>query len=128
MALVLPLVGGAVPARVGHANDVGITSDTIRVGVFVAEVGGFADAGSEVQVDNQRQPWQVFYDDLNARGGVDGRLVDYQFVSYDPLSADSMRAACITMTEDLDVFAVTTLSSPVGVAIDCVVESTRRRC
>src|SRR5688572_29870153 len=58
--LLLPATGGA--------TEVGVTDDSIRVAIFVADVGGFADAGSTVEVADQAAAWSVFYDDLNERG------------------------------------------------------------
>ena len=112
--LVLPASGGA--------TDVGVTDDSIRVAIFVADVGGFADADNTVEVANQAAAWTVFYDDLNARGGIHGRTVDYRVVPFDILSAESMRTACIRATEDLEAFAVTTIASPYGPGLRCIVD------
>lgn len=111
----------ATTVPTGGATDVGVTEDSITVVIFVAHTGGFTDAGSDVQVADQETAWRVFYDDINARGGIAGRTVDYHFVPFDILDTDSMRAACIKATEDIGAFAITTAAKPLGPALSCVV-------
>jgi ABC-type branched-subunit amino acid transport system substrate-binding protein len=90
------------------ASDRGVTPDAIRLGMLMLDVGPVGKAGTAVAVDpvQQQAAWQSFVDDLNARGGINGRKVEPHFATYDVLSDDSARAACLRLTEDAEVFAV----------------------
>ncbi len=49
---------------------------------------------------------QALVDDLNASGGINGREIELIARGYDPLDAESMRAVCLELAEDHQVFAV----------------------
>lgn len=93
------------------ASDVGVTPTTIKVGLGILDTGGaskFAPGAASASPDDQKAVYNAYIAELNANGGIYGRKVIPSYVTYDPLSADSMRAACVKWTEDEKVFAVMT--------------------
>lgn len=49
---------------------------------------------------------QAAVDAVNASGGINGRAIDPEIVSFNPLDDASMRALCLQWTQDQHVFAV----------------------
>lgn len=88
----------------------GVTATEVRIGILLLDIGGAASAlGFGVpglDPREQQEDWQVFVDKLNAEGGIAQRKVVPVYRAYDPTNADDMRATCIFMAEDAEVFAV----------------------
>ena len=85
------------------ASDRGVTEDEIRLGILHTSDAFFAATGSSTKpVDEVIAP---FIAELNAAGGINGRKVVPAISTYDPLSADSMKAACVEQAEDHRVFS-----------------------
>lgn len=86
------------------ASDVGVTPDTIKLGVLVptsAEIGNTAD-----QRDVQVAAFEAAIEPINARGGIHGRTIELVDASYDVLDQDSgTRASCLQLADDQQVFA-----------------------
>jgi ABC-type branched-subunit amino acid transport system substrate-binding protein len=108
------------------ASDRGVTPDAIRLGMLILDVGPVGRAGTAVAIDpeQQHQAWQSFVDDLNSRGGINGRKVQPHYATFDVLSDDSARAACLRLTEDGQVFAVIGAFSKPASSL-CVLEEHR---
>ena len=84
------------------ASDRGVTKDEIRLGILHTSDAFFAATGSSTKpVDQVIAP---FIEEINANGGINGRKVVPKISTYDPLSADSMKAACVQQAEDHEVF------------------------
>ena len=120
----VPGAGGATVEEPRTASDVGITADTITVGIPIPDVAAFGDVEGGASFggafgDPETQ-WRAFVDDLNAHGGVQGRRIEPVFRLYDAIDRDGMRAACIYLTEEVQVFAV--LGGFYGDPILCVTE------
>lgn len=91
------------PAEGRTASDRGVTADEIRLGVLHTSDAFFAATGASTKsVDQVIAP---FIDEINAGGGINGRKVVAKISTYDPLSLDSMKAACVEQAEDHEVFA-----------------------
>ena len=85
------------------ASDRGVTEDEIHLGILHTSDAFFAAAGQSTKsVDQVIAP---FIEELNANGGINGRTVVPKISTYDPLSADSMKAACVEQAEDHKVFS-----------------------
>ena len=113
----------AAPTGPLTASDVGVTPESIRVGVLIPdeiELDGGGSSG-ESTGDIQQQ-WQVAIDAANAAGGINGRQVEAVYQGFDALDADSMRAACIALTEQQEVFTVLNANGFYGDPILCVTE------
>jgi ABC-type branched-subunit amino acid transport system substrate-binding protein len=115
--------GGDVQAAARTASDVGVTADTIKLGVILLDlagatslVGGLAGASA----DDQQAALQAFIDEANAQGGVNGRKVSPVYTRFDPVAGDG-NVNCNQLTEDAKVFAV--LSSGLfGSPVLCVTQ------
>ena len=117
VVLALAMSGAAAattPARTVSAASPapGVTPSTIRVGYIYPDTenlpAGFTLPDTGSQVDQAK----AFVDDLNQRGGINGRKVELKTYKFG-LTADAladMRAKCLKATEDDKVFAVLTPS------------------
>ncbi len=95
---------GTVPLT---ASARGVTPTQITVGVSLLDFDylvsqGFYPAGW----DDQIAVYEALIDDLNERGGINGRTVVPVFEFYDPIQAVDANRACTALTEDNEVFAV----------------------
>ncbi|MCU1460273.1 MAG: hypothetical protein JWO37_348 [Acidimicrobiales bacterium] len=100
---------GTLPADRLSATDRGVTATTIKVGIGIADLGSLSKLGVAVpsaSPQDQEAPYTNFINYLNGRGGVLGRKIVPDFITYDPLSATSMQAACLKATQDDKVFAM----------------------
>lgn len=99
---------GTVGGRQLAATDRGVTSTTIKLGFLLIDVGSLGDIGIAApgsSPENQQRWIQVMVDDINKRGGVNGRAIEPVYRRFDVLSEDHQRAACLALTEDAQVFA-----------------------
>ncbi len=80
----------------------GVTEDTIRIGVGYWDVSvfGFGFFGEPQPV------WDALIGAVNAEGGIYGRSLEAYIAGFNPALPNEMLAACITLTEDHQVFAV----------------------
>ena len=100
---------GAPAAAATGPFEVGLTATTVKVGFLLLDVGNVGKVGIGVPgVDpkQQQQAIQIIVDDVNRRGGINGRKIVPAYRAFDVLSEDDMRTACLSMTEDQKVFAV----------------------
>ena len=90
------------------ASDRGVTPTVVKVGMLLLDVGPIGRAGVNIAVDpeQQQQAWTAYVNDVNSRGGLSGRKIEPHFATYDVLSPDSQRAACLNLTQDKKVFVV----------------------
>ncbi|MCH7790635.1 MAG: ABC transporter substrate-binding protein [Acidobacteria bacterium] len=61
---------------------------------------------SETGWGDQQLVWETLIQDLNDRGGINGRNVEAVYQYYLPTSEAEAEAACLKFTEDIDAFAV----------------------
>ena len=105
--------GAAAPGRAPAANqqsneprrasDRGVTEKEISLGILQTSDTFFAATGGSTK--DYRRVLAPFIKEINDNGGINGRTVVPKFSTYDPLSADSMNAACVQQAEDHKVFA-----------------------
>jgi len=107
------------------ASHRGVTEDTITIGIslldmaFLAE-NGFVDAGW----GDQEAIWRALVDDLNARGGINGRMVDATVEFYSPIDTADAERVCVVFDEDLEVFAALGgFLGPAAGAMPCLVNN-----
>ena len=112
----LPVTGpGSVPRT---ASDRGVSEDEITLGILHTSDAFFAVTGSSTKkVDRVIAP---FIREINESGGINGRIVVPQISTYDPLSTDSMNAACVEQAEDHRVFAAIAQNGFYGDAEVCM--------
>ena len=95
------VVDASEPRR---ASDRGVTEDELVLGILGTDEGFFAAAGAG-ETKRHEQLVQPFVEEINEQGGINGRKVVVKITRYDPLSADSMQAACVQQAEDHKVFS-----------------------
>jgi ABC-type branched-subunit amino acid transport system substrate-binding protein len=102
--------GSTVPARPSGltATDRGVFPDRIKVGFLILDIATVGRLGVNVAIDPEQQQaaMQSYVDDINARGGIHGRKIDPVYRTYDVVSEDDQRAACLHVARDQKVFAV----------------------
>jgi ABC-type branched-subunit amino acid transport system substrate-binding protein len=115
--------GGSTAGATLKASDNGVTKDTIKVGFLNVQIGGFDATGFALGFrQDLTDVEKALVDNANKEGGVRGRKVIYVTANSDPLSETSMRAGCITMTDDQKVFAVFDQTATTGTALGCFPE------
>lgn len=95
-------VTGSTQART--ASDRGLTPDTLTLGILATSEQTFAAVGAS-ETKRHEDVMKPFIDEVNAQGGINGRRVVVKVTRYDPLSPDTMQAACVEQAEDHKVFA-----------------------
>ena len=74
----------------------------------------------------QQRAFQVYFDDINAKGGINGRKIVPVFKSYCPIDLATELTACTSLTDDDNVFAVIgTFYDPNGNAQLCFAKQHR---
>ena len=80
----------------------GVTEDTIHIGIgfWDTTLFGFGFFGEPQLV------WDALVGAVNAEGGIYGRSLEASIAGFNPALPNEMLAACISLTEDHQVFAV----------------------
>ncbi len=101
----------------------GVTADTITVGVTYLDADLLVELGfSPATWGDQELVIQVLVDDINERGGINGRQLVALTDKYNPIGATEAEAACLRLTEDNEVFAILFgFLGPAEVANTCIV-------
>jgi ABC-type branched-subunit amino acid transport system substrate-binding protein len=102
--LVLGLLVGVAGAAAA-ASAPGVTKDDITVGVTYVDLAAIRDV-TNIDHGDYEKSYQAVIDDLNKRGGVNGRKLVPVFAKVNPLGTTPAQEACIKLTEDQHVFAV----------------------
>ena len=89
------------------ASDRGVSPTTIKVVFPYADLGPIGAAtGLDPGSEDEPTAINAYVNDINSRGGINGRLIDPEIVKYNPLDDAEMRADCKDWTESQEVFAV----------------------
>ncbi|MDH3755616.1 MAG: ABC transporter substrate-binding protein [Acidimicrobiia bacterium] len=85
----------------------GVTPESVFIGVSMLDFEFLVESNLAPQGwGDQQLVYQTYIDDLNARGGINGRMVEAIYEFYSPLGTTEAEAACVALTEDNEVFAV----------------------
>jgi hypothetical protein len=100
----------------------GVTEDTIYVGASMLDFGLLVELGfSPAGWGDQAGIWDALIDDLNDRGGINGRMVDITSEFYSPLDAADAERVCAILHQDNETFAnLGGFVGPAGGADPCV--------
>src|SRR6516165_2818396 len=82
----------------------GVTPTSIKVGVMMIDFNCVAQYVDSLRPD-QQQAFQIFVDDINAKGGINGRKIVPVYKTYCPINNTTELTACTSLTEDDHVFA-----------------------
>ncbi len=89
------------------ASAPGVTEDSITVAYTYIDFESLvAQNLSPAGWGDQELAFQTLVDDLNARGGINGRQIEVVYEAYSPVGTEEAEAACLRLTEDTEVFAV----------------------
>ncbi|MFM8303155.1 MAG: ABC transporter substrate-binding protein [Actinomycetota bacterium] len=105
LALSAGFVLQASGAHAQSASTPGVTKDEITVGVTYVDLKAIRDI---VQLDHgdYEAAYKAVADDINAKGGINGRRLKLVFAPVNPVGTASAEAACVKLTQDTPVFAV----------------------
>ncbi len=97
---------GSTSARLS-ATATGVTADTIKIGFSYPDLEALAKTGL-LRVDNgpYADMIKAVVDDVNAKGGINGRKLQAFVEKFSVLGVTDQLAACSKFTEDDKVFAV----------------------
>ncbi|MCK9901833.1 hypothetical protein CC117_22420 [Parafrankia colletiae] len=104
------------------ADATGVTGSTIRVGIQVLDAKVLTAAGLPTASVDLAGILRSFVDDMNARGGVNGRRIEPVFRTTNPIDQTAMRADCLAWSRDEKVFAVLTVAGFSGPPVRCLTE------
>lgn len=103
----------------------GVSAKQIKVGVMMIDFSCIEQFVDSVEPD-QQQAYQIFFDQINAKGGIDGRKLVPVFKSYCPTNLATEQTACTSLTDDDKVFAaIGTFYDPDGNAQLCFAKQHR---
>ena len=111
-------------ARSLPATDVGVSATQIKIGFLLLDVGSIGRIGIAVpgvDPEQQREAFEAYLADVNARGGIHGRKLVGVYEVFDVLSQDDMRRACLAI-RDHKPFAVVASGGFYGPAMLCLTE------
>ena len=102
----------------------GVTADTIHIAVTYLDIDYLKQIGMfNLTWGDQELVIRALVDDINNRGGINGRMVEVAIDKYNPIGVTEAEAACLRMTEDNEVFAVLFgFRGPAEVANICIVD------
>lgn len=100
-----PAAAPSAPRSSASHRTVGVTADTIRVGVTYPD---FSAIRQIVNIDQGdfKEAYTALFDRINAAGGVHGRKIVPFFAPINPIGTDPAAVACTQLTEDNKVFVV----------------------
>lgn len=108
IAVVLGLLaaGAMTAGAVTRRDDSAVTKDEIKVGITYVDLAALRAAGIKRDHGDYEKAYQTVIDEVNAKGGINGRKIVPTYIAVSPLGTDPAQQACIKFTEDQKVFAV----------------------
>lgn len=89
------------------ASWTGVTESTIRLGFTTSDLDELRSIGLvDINRGDPQQVLDALIDDVNSRGGINGRMLEATLEVLVPFDSSAADAACVAMTEDIEVFAV----------------------
>ena len=99
----------------------GVTEDAVKVGLLYVDTSALSTAGIDLELGDVEGAYHALVDDLNANGGINGRLIDPVYTPVDPIGTEGAERACVEVTEDQQVFVAAGLF--LADAVLCVVDT-----
>lgn len=111
------------PIPVPEGSTVGITDDTIKIAILRSDSKQLEEAGILPDTGDIPRNYEVFAEQVNARGGAGGRNIEIVFHAYPPgASPTDQQAACIAATEDDQVAIVHFVGGVTAETVLCATE------
>ncbi|HUW15659.1 MAG TPA: hypothetical protein VMW94_01160, partial [Actinomycetes bacterium] len=109
------------------ASDTGVTADTIKIGVGVADLDGLRASGislpAALTTANLATRMTSYFDQWNDAGGINGRMVEPVVLTWDPTKPATQDQFCADATVDNELFAVTVSSGLNNKTVDCLLDA-----
>ena len=101
----IPVVSGSASGATNDQAGQGVTPTSIKLGITYLDTSAIKNI---VNIDpgNFQVAYTALIDQINAKGGVNGRKIVPVFEPIDPIGTAPAATACTTLTEDDKVFAV----------------------
>jgi hypothetical protein len=119
--------GDTATTQANEASDTGVTATTIKIGVGVADLDGLRAAGislpAALTTKNLSTRITSYFDDWNAAGGINGRMIEPVVLTWDPTKPDTQDAFCAQATVDNELFAVFVSSGLNNKTVDCLLNA-----
>lgn len=96
---------GTTPQSVPAGPAPGVTDDAIKVGVTYVDLQAIGDIAS-LDHGDYGAAYQALFDDINASGGINGRMIDPVIVPVNPVGTGPAESACVQLTQDEEAFVV----------------------
>jgi len=103
-ALFVVLVSVFGVAGVAWATAPGVSKDEIKIGVTYPDLDAIRDV-TDISHGDYKATYNAVIDDLNKKGGIDGRKLVPVFAPINPIGTAPAQEACLKLTEDQKVFA-----------------------
>lgn len=83
----------------------GVTDEAISIGITYVDLAALRDV-LNIDHGDYEAVYNALIDDVNARGGINGRRVEAMIAPVGPTNQASADAACVQLTEDEELFLV----------------------
>jgi hypothetical protein len=84
----------------------GVTDDSIKLGISYVDLEAISDV-TTIDHGDYEAAFNAVIDDLNSRGGINGRTIEPVFAPINPIGTEAAEESCLKLTEDDQVFAIT---------------------
>jgi ABC-type branched-subunit amino acid transport system substrate-binding protein len=112
------------PASDGKVG-AGVTADAIKLGVVYLDFSKLKDVIPSLDQGDYETAYQSYAKVINDAGGINGRKLELEFATFDPVDQSTASNACLQLTEDKQVFAVlAAATTPAGSSCILVDHST----
>jgi ABC-type branched-subunit amino acid transport system substrate-binding protein len=92
------------PEEVAQAP--GVTADSVKVGVTYVDETALKAAGINFKTGEYKDSYQALVDQINAKGGINGRQIELAFAPINPVGTAPADAACLRLAQDEKVFVM----------------------
>jgi ABC-type branched-subunit amino acid transport system substrate-binding protein len=83
----------------------GVTDDAIKVGVTYVDLEAIREL-TNLDHGDYEAAYRALFDDINAKGGINGRKIEPVFAPINPVGTQPAEEACVKLTQDEEVFVV----------------------
>ena len=109
------------------ASDIGVTADTIKIGVAISDLEAIRAMGISIPetltTKHLFDRWDVFVQKWNAAGGINGRMIELFQLVWNPLDPSTFDTLCAAATVDNELFMVINGTGLSSVARKCLLDA-----
>jgi ABC-type branched-subunit amino acid transport system substrate-binding protein len=105
VVLGLLVTGAGTASASAPATATGVTNNQIDLGVTYVDLEAIKDVVNGLNHGDYEKSFRAVIDDLNKKGGINGRKVVPTFAPINPIGTAPAQEACLKLTEDKKVFA-----------------------